>query len=712
MRFLVLVVAIAALVVHASAVARAAPPATSQPASQPATRPAGRTDHDQLAEIAEFDQKFVVDAYEQKGHRDPKWDAVAVKLVHSQYEASLANPAQGQYYAILRYVPAMAVADRAALARQVIDSGCDDAMVLFLAGNALKEAGDSLSAKAFALADEHAAGSPYLPIYKVLMFDAAMQSTQPLSEDDPELDQMRERFRAILRLVLADKETLPKYRAVIWAKGAFVFESNNHDAADRIATAMSNVKDPDPWLWGVFMGHAELERAWKSRGNGWANTVTEEGWAGFRKHLDFARQHLEQAAEIDKTLPHAPAMLIMVALGEGTPDAQHWFDEAKKRQIDYLPAYNNYRNIVQPRWSGSIEQQIALAKSEVATGRFDTRVPALASQIVDDMELDLSGPLTPELVEEMAPIIDEAMQGYATKSRDAWVRSWANSLRLAWMALTEDWANARQLLDEMPQVEDGPVENRDIDPRELIGKVLAMTHPQADAIAAAMEQSDSSVRAEKLQMVLDTMTDDESAATLVAARSKSARRWVERRLIEAKFDASLASGDWVPLPIEKDLEHWRSYRGEWKIDGENAIIGTSKAGLLTAAPFQLPGRCEMRCTVELIGEADATAKTITVFPAFSPRRKLGGKCLLPESRGYLTDGYYNYGNFPVALSGNSTALIFRCNDGAVSVLDETGRTLVTGTPPHGRSRRPAFGGLTEGEGVTWRFSDIAVRKLK
>jgi hypothetical protein len=59
-----------------------------------------------------------------------------------------------------------------------------------------------------------------------------------------------------------------------------------------------------------------IDLAWKWRGNGYSNTVTPEGWAGFKKELAVARRILD-ADQTGKFYPEYYALMQMLALGEG-----------------------------------------------------------------------------------------------------------------------------------------------------------------------------------------------------------------------------------------------------------------------------------------------------------------------------------------------------------------------------------------------------------
>jgi hypothetical protein len=67
----------------------------------------------------------------------------------------------------------------------------------------------------------------------------------------------------------------------------------------------------------MLIGCHEVEAAWHIRGGGWANTVTEGGWAGFNRYLASARDHLKKAHALRPTWPEAAAKMIHGRDGRG-----------------------------------------------------------------------------------------------------------------------------------------------------------------------------------------------------------------------------------------------------------------------------------------------------------------------------------------------------------------------------------------------------------
>ncbi|MCP4691384.1 MAG: hypothetical protein GY859_25290, partial [Desulfobacterales bacterium] len=99
----------------------------------------------------------------------------------------------------------------------------------------------------------------------------------------------------------------------------------------------------DPWLLYMCEGEAEVDAAWEARGGGWAKKVSDEGWEGFRAHLQLARAALTEAWELRPDYPDAAGRMITVAMGGGAEpgeDEFFWFNRAVAAQMDFAPAYD------------------------------------------------------------------------------------------------------------------------------------------------------------------------------------------------------------------------------------------------------------------------------------------------------------------------------------------------------------------------------------
>jgi hypothetical protein len=108
-----------------------------------------------------------------------------------------------------------------------------------------------------------------------------------------------------------------------------------------------------------------LDLAWKWRGDGYANTVTPEGWTGFKKELAIARRVLE-SDQTGKFYPEYYALMQTLALGENLRKEKYMelFDEATRRTPDYYPFYYNTAWYLMPQWHGRNGEWEAFAEHE------------------------------------------------------------------------------------------------------------------------------------------------------------------------------------------------------------------------------------------------------------------------------------------------------------------------------------------------------------
>ena len=151
---------------------------------------------------------------------------------------------------------------------------------------------------------------------------------------------------------------------------------------------------PDGWLFNLLLGAYHIDVGWHHRGDGYADTVTEQGAWQFQDNLRRAAVYLHTAWQIDPRLPEPAAFSITTAMAgdQPTADAWEWFDRAVAAQMDYLEAYESYRWSLRPRWGGSHEAMLAFGKECLATERFGTLVPheyyvalqAINNEIRDD----------------------------------------------------------------------------------------------------------------------------------------------------------------------------------------------------------------------------------------------------------------------------------------------------------------------------------------
>lgn len=104
----------------------------------------------------------------------------------------------------------------------------------------------------------------------------------------------------------------------------------------------------------IALADAYLRYAWKARGNGYADTVTQEGWKLFGERVQQARSTLEEATKISGSDPEWYRAMQTVALAQGWNRAQ--VDALVNAALSSEPGYFYFAraeaNYLLPKWYG------------------------------------------------------------------------------------------------------------------------------------------------------------------------------------------------------------------------------------------------------------------------------------------------------------------------------------------------------------------------
>jgi hypothetical protein len=117
----------------------------------------------------------------------------------------------------------------------------------------------------------------------------------------------------------------------------------------------------------ISLAQAYLGYAWKARGSGYADSVTDEGWELFKERVAKAGASLVEAARLKEKCPYWYETMQTVALAQG-------WDKAQARELmelgvafepDYYHFYREHANSLQTKWYGD-EGEIEAFAQEVA----------------------------------------------------------------------------------------------------------------------------------------------------------------------------------------------------------------------------------------------------------------------------------------------------------------------------------------------------------
>jgi hypothetical protein len=111
---------------------------------------------------------------------------------------------------------------------------------------------------------------------------------------------------------------------------------------------------PDSITAPVALADTLVAYAWKARGSGYADTVTEAGQKLMEKRLTEAVQVLQQAENLKQKCPHYWTVMMSAALGLGANNSQ--FETIFQKAIAYDPDFAAYYSAkayyLTPRWYG------------------------------------------------------------------------------------------------------------------------------------------------------------------------------------------------------------------------------------------------------------------------------------------------------------------------------------------------------------------------
>lgn len=104
----------------------------------------------------------------------------------------------------------------------------------------------------------------------------------------------------------------------------------------------------------VALATAYINYGWEARGNGYSNTVSDNGWKFFEHRTATAKRILQEASALPTKCPEWYVAMLMVAEGQGRDVARvrALFDEASKFEPGYYYYARIFANYLLPKWSG------------------------------------------------------------------------------------------------------------------------------------------------------------------------------------------------------------------------------------------------------------------------------------------------------------------------------------------------------------------------
>lgn len=482
--------------------------------------------------------------------------------------------------------------------KQAVEAGCNDAMFSYCYGRLMhKQVAWEESAKHLKFALDNLESSGYDASFSSWAANYLVYALRYLRRHD-ETPPLVDREIEYLRKTVAEGPYLPDEQQLLYRHNSGVLANYPIEQVKGVVEQID--KQLYPWFWHMAIAQVEVREAWQARGGGWASEVTEEGWKGFAKHMEAARDHLNEAWNLNPGWPESATEMITVAMAGHAHDQEsprEWFDRAVAAQLDYKPAYTAYMWSLMPRWGGSHEALYALGRECLATKRFDTHVPYFFLEAFESIVNDIGSTLdyykAPGVYEDLQSMAD----GYLAEPSMEWHHHWYRSLKVAVAARCGRWDDARKFLVAL---EREPHENAfarlGLQPDAAIGEIyarsgeLAKQNEEAERLAADGKYEQAKLKYEALA----SKTGDQQRVTT----------FFRGRLRGVEFDRDFAEGQWIALPLDERLTGWRNLGGKWTVDDHGRLIGEAQTnGLLLMYEKKLGTRFELR------GEALVVAHT-------------------------------------------------------------------------------------------------------
>lgn len=214
----------------------------------------------------------------------------------------------------------------------------------------------------------------------------AEQAASMVVTDTPELqhfmDQarmllLRENFAELDKMADAVRSSKARFPGGGWKLSRFYEAVNNRDAGGYEADAdwQSHLALLQRWTAArpqsitarLALADAYLRYAWAARGEGYANTVTDQGWRLFQERTKQAAKVLADAATLPSKCPQLYELAQEVALASGADKSQQRaiFEKAIEFEPLYFAYYQRYATALLPKWGGRAGRNGSVCRREL-----------------------------------------------------------------------------------------------------------------------------------------------------------------------------------------------------------------------------------------------------------------------------------------------------------------------------------------------------------
>jgi hypothetical protein len=566
---------------------------------------------DDIAKRRAWYERNFLDGYKRAGHHDAKWDKAAEEFIRLSADMFL-GLTHGES------------GDMVGRARKLVESGCDDPMVLYLAGWFVlsshpdsREATDLFERAFTGISQSGYSQGAIRMVVTGLRSDLTRRNEGMGRRHVVDPAELRAFIESLKDGSYAPDDDVVLVAHLVLSDGGLSFFDRNRAA---IVSVVRQTKWVDPWASLYLSGRRYVDDAWDARGNTFANEVKPEGWKGFAESIALARKDLEASWNARPDRPEAASQMVNVAMTDGQPGEtpRLWFDRSVAARLDYMRVYDALINSLRSRWGGSERELLAFAGECAATRRFDTEVPFQAFEAVEmvegdnwwDSKGDAEWPLfeyqkspSPYEDADVYTMVEAVLERYRREpAREFEWRRFA-SLQVAIAYKAGKYERARELLHELGGTLDEAGRNAmHVDTPE--GRIEAYATPDGAAIRKAEE------------LFLEGH-GAKARPVYVKARARApveARALLDKRLAAIDLEAELAAGRTASLVPDKELHGWRVENGKWVVEADGALLGTSASrGLMIVADARVGPSFELTTDVEIVSTTNGQFQAGILF---------------------------------------------------------------------------------------------------
>ncbi|MCM8540531.1 MAG: hypothetical protein NE328_09670 [Lentisphaeraceae bacterium] len=473
-------------------------------------------------------------------------------------------------------------------AKEILKEKPKDPLAKSLLGNIILYGGNNRQDdfdKAFSLLDQGstALSSSTYSLFAKMLSSFWLRKTVYRSQkiNGKKEKQIMQQYTSTMLAYTSSETTEDEQRLIAGFMGEFLDDRKDFKRIDNFyENFIKKSENVKPWLKELTSGMYHTEKAWHFRGGGYANTVKEEGWKEFGKHLKIAAEHLKKAHSLKPENPEAASKLIAISMGGGTKEpVRFWFDKAVAAELDHEAAYRAILWAYRPRWGGSHEKMLSFGRECIETGQYDTIVPSMMIEAIKDIKSETSFARIKEmgLYDVLHEVLKEYEKNDGIRYRPFDSVNTFKALHFCYAYELEKFSHVRKLFKLYgDSVYDRAIFKKyDVDFKMSLSLAFAMSGDASGLISKihkelTWEGFEPGKKPWRSDKELDLIIQDLEDAKALTQEEES-KFYFDKLTQVTQLEKAFNTGNWVELKFTKGLPTWKNYGGNWDIIDENTI---------------------------------------------------------------------------------------------------------------------------------------------